>query len=189
VSRDGIHFAILLAFAWLGFRVLPWRGWVLLVAGATLYSAAGLRDSAITAAIIVVNYAFQFAIVRDRRWLTPALVVNVGCLAYFKYQVFLSVQAGADLFTGPILIPVGISFHVFQLCRVQALFGTACRRPDHALAAIRTAGGPPVRRQAFARRPIGWRRARPVRTRPGQEDRVGRPTRAFRRHDLSRRAT
>src|SRR5262249_35703706 len=34
----------------------------------------------------------------------------VGCLAWFKYRVFLSVQAGTDLFTGPILIPLGLSF-------------------------------------------------------------------------------
>jgi hypothetical protein len=88
---------------------------VLLAASAMFYSAAGWRDCAIAAAIIVVDYAFQFPIARDRRWLFPALVVNVGCLAWFKYQVVLSVQAGADLFTGPILIPLGLSFHVFQL--------------------------------------------------------------------------
>jgi D-alanyl-lipoteichoic acid acyltransferase DltB (MBOAT superfamily) len=110
-----IYFAILLAIAWLGFRVLPWRGWVLLVASAILYAAAGWRDCAIAAAIIIVNYAFQFPIARDRRWLWPALGVNVGCLAYFKYTVFTAGLAGADLFTGPIVIPLGISFHVFQL--------------------------------------------------------------------------
>ena len=115
MSYDSIYFAILLAFAWLGFRILPWRGWVLLVAGAIFYSVAGLRDGAITAAIIIVNYAFQFPVARDRRWLTPALAVNVGCLAYFKYRVLMSGLAGVDLFTGPILIPLGISFHVFQL--------------------------------------------------------------------------
>jgi D-alanyl-lipoteichoic acid acyltransferase DltB (MBOAT superfamily) len=115
VSYDGLYFAVFLAFVWLGFRVLPWRGWVLLGASAIFYSAAGLRDSAITAGIIIVNYAFQFPVARDRRWLAPALVANVGCLAYFKYRVLMSGLAGVDLFTGPILIPLGISFHVFQL--------------------------------------------------------------------------
>src|SRR5262249_54648656 len=67
------------------------------------------------AALILANYAFQFAIVRERRWLWAALLLNFGCLAYFKYRVFLSGVAGSLLFSGDIVIPLGISFYVFQL--------------------------------------------------------------------------
>ncbi len=62
-----------------------------------------------------MNYLFQFAIVRDRRSLIGALVLNFGCLAYFKYRAFLADAAGFDVFDGGIVIPLGISFNIFQL--------------------------------------------------------------------------
>src|SRR5262249_10838687 len=61
------------------------------------------------------NYMLQFPVRRHRRWLYLALVLNFGCLAYFKYRVFLATTAGLNLFTGDIIIPLGISFYVFQL--------------------------------------------------------------------------
>src|SRR4051794_11374794 len=74
-----------------------------------------MRDSLLAGGIILINFAFQFPILRDRRWLYPALAINFGCLAYFKYRVFLAGAAGLNLFTGDIVIPLGISFYVFQL--------------------------------------------------------------------------
>jgi alginate O-acetyltransferase complex protein AlgI len=115
VSYDALYFAFFLAAVWLAFRLLPWRGSVLLIGSIVFYAAAGVRDSILAAAIILVNYGFQFLLVRDRRWLYPALLVNFGCLAYFKYRVFLSATAGSSFFTGDITIPLGISFYVFQL--------------------------------------------------------------------------
>jgi D-alanyl-lipoteichoic acid acyltransferase DltB (MBOAT superfamily) len=115
VSYDSLYFAFFLTVVWLAFELLPWRGAVLLVASIVFYSVAGVRDSVLAGAIILVNYGFQFAIVRDRRWLYPALAFNFGCLAYFKYRVFLAGVAGSDLFAGGIVIPLGISFYVFQL--------------------------------------------------------------------------
>ncbi len=41
--------------------------------------------------------------------------MNFGCLAYFKYRVFLATAAGFDVFTDKIIIPLGISFYIFQL--------------------------------------------------------------------------
>ena len=95
--------------------MLPWRGYVLLFASIAFYAVAGLRDSVLAAAVILVNYAFQFAIMRDRRWLYGALVLNIGCLAYFKYRVFLETAAGFDVFSQHLVIPLGISFYIFQL--------------------------------------------------------------------------
>jgi alginate O-acetyltransferase complex protein AlgI len=115
VSYDSLYFVLFLAVVWAAFDLLPWRGAVLLIASIVFYAAAGVRDSVLAAAIILVNYGFQFAIMRDRRWLYPALIMDFGCLAYFKYRVFLVAVAGSDFFTGEIVIPLGVSFYVFQL--------------------------------------------------------------------------
>ncbi len=115
MSYDALYFAFFLAIVCLAFRVLPWRGLVLLIASIAFYAAAGLRDSVLAAIVILVNYGFQFPVARDRRWLFAALLINFGCLAYFKYRVFLATAAGSSLFTGHIVIPLGISFYIFQL--------------------------------------------------------------------------
>jgi alginate O-acetyltransferase complex protein AlgI len=115
MSYDTLLFAAFLAVTWAAFAVLPWRGPVLLVASIAFYAAAGVRDSLVATAVILANYAFQFLIMRDRRWLYGALVVNMGCLAYFKYRVFLATAAGLDVFSQHLIIPLGISFYVFQL--------------------------------------------------------------------------
>ena len=74
-----------------------------------------MRDSLLAAAIILVNYGFQFPVKRDRRWLWLALAINFGCLIYFKYRVFLATAAGVDFYERGVVIPLGISFYVFQL--------------------------------------------------------------------------
>jgi alginate O-acetyltransferase complex protein AlgI len=115
VSYDALYFPFFLGAVWIAFRILPWRGWVLLVASVVFYSVAVVRDSLLATALILFNFAMQFAVLRDRKWLYGALAVNFGCLAYFKYSAFLAGAAGFDLFTSTIVIPLGISFYVFQL--------------------------------------------------------------------------
>jgi alginate O-acetyltransferase complex protein AlgI len=115
MSYDTFYFALFLAATWAAFALLPWRGYVLLAASIGFYAVAGLRDSLLATAVILVNYGFQFAIMRDRLWLYGALVLNIGCLAYFKYRVFLATTAGFDVFGKNLIIPLGISFYVFQL--------------------------------------------------------------------------
>ncbi len=115
MSYDTFYFAVFLAAAWVLFRLLPWKGWVLLAASMVFYGAAGLHDSLIAAAIILANYLFQFAIIRQRRALAVALTLNFACLAYFKYRAFIAATAGIDAFAEGIVIPLGISFYIFQL--------------------------------------------------------------------------
>ena len=96
MSYDTLYFAVFLAAVWVAFRLLPWHGWTLLAASVVFYAAAGLRDTLLAAVIILANYLFQFLVLRDRRWLYAALAVDFGCLAYFKYRVFLATAAGLD---------------------------------------------------------------------------------------------
>jgi len=115
VSYDTLYFAISLAILWIAFsRRNEGRGCILLAASFILYSVAGLRDSVLAAIIVLTNYGFQFLVLRNRRWLAVALTLNFACLAYFKYRVFLATAAGSELFTGSIVIPLGISFYIFQ---------------------------------------------------------------------------
>jgi len=115
MSYDSLYFAFFIVAVWLAFELLPWRGSILLAASIAFYAPAGLRDSVLAAIVILANYVLQFPVRRHRRWLYLALVLNFGCLAYFKYRVFLATTAGLNLFTGDIVIPLGISFYVFQL--------------------------------------------------------------------------
>lgn len=133
MSYDSLYFALFLAVVWLAFELLPWRGWILLVASVTFYAAAGLRDSIIALIVILANYGFQFAISSERRWLYLALILNFGCLAYFKYRVFLAGLAGSNLFTGEIVIPLGISFYIFQLSAFLIDIGRRRALPFHSL--------------------------------------------------------
>ena len=115
MSYDTLYFAMFLAGVWLAFAITPWHGWVLLAASIVFYSVAGLRDSLLAACLIAVNYGFQFPILKNRRWLWAALAFNFGVLAYFKYRVFLVTSAGFELAGGNLIIPLGLSFYIFQL--------------------------------------------------------------------------
>src|ERR1700733_1732580 len=57
MSYDTLYFALFLAVTWAAFALLPWRGYVLLLASIAFYAVAGLRDSLLAATVILVNYA------------------------------------------------------------------------------------------------------------------------------------
>jgi len=133
MSYDTLYFALFLAVTWAAFAALPWHGSVLLAASIAFYAVAGVRDSALAAAVILVNYGFQFLILRDRRWLHAALVANIGCLAYFKYRVFLATAAGFDVFGQHLIIPLGISFYIFQLTAFQIDLSRGRAQPLYSL--------------------------------------------------------
>src|SRR6202035_5094895 len=84
MSYDTFYFALFLAATWAAFVVLPWRGYVLLLASIGFYAVAGLRDSLLAAAVILVNYGFQFAIMRDRRWFSISAVLPISNIGYFS---------------------------------------------------------------------------------------------------------
>jgi len=133
MSYDTLYFALFLAVTWAAFAALPWRGPVLLAASIVFYAVAGVRDSALAATVVLVNYAFQFLILRDRRWLSAALVFNIGVLAYFKYRVFLETAAGLDVFQH-LVIPLGISFYIFQLSAFLIDLSRGRAKPFYSLA-------------------------------------------------------
>ncbi len=134
MSYDTLYFVFFLVLVWSAFVALPGKGWILLAASIVFYSVAGLRDSFLAAAIILLNYAFQFPVKRDRRWLWLALAINFGCLTYFKYRVFLATAAGFSFYESGVVIPLGISFYVFQLSAFLIDIGRGKAEPFASLA-------------------------------------------------------
>ena len=98
---------------------------VLLVAGSLVFYAvgAGARDTAVLCAVVLVNYLLGRWIGSERGELRTGVLflgvaLNLGCLFYFKYLSaalrLLSLRTGADFSFLRIVLPLGISFYVFQ---------------------------------------------------------------------------
>lgn len=134
MSYDTLYFVFFLVLVWAAFIALPGKGLILLAASVAFYSVAGLRDSLLATALILVNYGFQFPVKRDARWLRLALAINFGCLIYFKYRVFLATAAGLDFYERGVVIPLGISFYVFQLSAFLIDIGRGKAQPFASLA-------------------------------------------------------
>ena len=81
---------------------------------------AGWGDLTLIACVLVINYLLSFG-VRDKRVLTLTLVLNIACLATFKYRGFFLNELGVnqDIFSSNIIIPLGISFYIFHIMAYQ----------------------------------------------------------------------
>lgn len=128
-----IAFALFFGVVYTGHRwLLPypraWK-WFILAASYFFYGWWDARFVGLLVVSSIVNHAIARRIVRNSaarprtRWLTLALVFNLGTLGFFKYYGFFTMQiywASAQFgFTPPlplldIILPVGISFFTFQ---------------------------------------------------------------------------
>lgn len=118
-------FALVLTVYW----TLPLRpqNWFLLVGSYVFYGWADWRYLFLIFAVTCMDYTAARLIVREPQrkkfWLIVALVFDFGMLAYFKYMNFF-VDSFSDALIAlgmlptpwvtDILLPVGISFYVFQ---------------------------------------------------------------------------
>ena len=105
------------------------RNWVVLIGSYAFYAWWRLDFLALFAAVTVWNYLIGLAIARNgvktaqsQRWLALGVTVNLCTLAYFKYANFgvdsldaLLSHAGFEPFVmSHVLLPIGISFYVFE---------------------------------------------------------------------------
>lgn len=106
------------------------RQLVVLAASAYFYMSWSYAFGLMLFAIILVNWAIGWAIGRtkNRAWLIAACVLNLGLLAYFKYMNFFLdnweaimklTSPGYSITTLSIILPLGISFYVFELISYQ----------------------------------------------------------------------
>lgn len=124
MSFDSPVFFVLFVMTFVVSRQFPrFNGGILLAASLLFYSVAGIFDVAIAALVVLGNYALSFAVARNRRrWLWPTILTNLAVLAFFKYRGFFFPGLATevrDFFQGEILIPLGISFYVFQAIAYQ----------------------------------------------------------------------
>lgn len=122
--------AAALAAYWLSPRLWLRQG-VVLAASCWFYMTWSAVFMLMLAALLAVNWVIgrRLSQTRRRAWLVLACVVNLGLLAWFKYAKFLAenLLALAGVFhpgiESPqleILLPLGISFYVFELISYQA---------------------------------------------------------------------
>ena len=116
MSLDTLAFLLLFMVAYVGARLAPAPGWPLLVASIVSYAFAGAFDTALFAAVILVNYLLALRMCAGAtRTLVLAVAFNVGVLAAFKYRNFLfGLDPASGSFAASIAIPLGISFYSFQ---------------------------------------------------------------------------
>jgi alginate O-acetyltransferase complex protein AlgI len=99
-------------------------GW-LLVTSVIFYACTSLKGFAIVAPSILIDYGIVRCMLRQgcaaharRALLLLGICLNVLFLGYFKYRNFFldiaNSELGAHFIRGPLFLPVGISFLVFQ---------------------------------------------------------------------------
>jgi len=115
---------LFLPFALLTFVVLRIAprlgGMVLLASSLGFYLVAGWHDLVVVACLVLANYLVSLRVRSGRSWLVAAIGINLAPLLYFKYRTFLFGELGAvDVFSSEILIPLGLSFYVFQFIAYQ----------------------------------------------------------------------
>jgi alginate O-acetyltransferase complex protein AlgI len=95
---------------------LPW----LLLASAAVYLGAGWVDLCLLLAAVAANWIFYrlTAARRDRRAVAVAVVGNLSLLGWYKYRHFFGGWFGLPA-ADALVIPLGISFYVFQLISFQ----------------------------------------------------------------------
>ncbi|HEY3314569.1 MAG TPA: membrane-bound O-acyltransferase family protein, partial [Bacillota bacterium] len=109
------------------YYLLPRRRlWLLALANAVFYGAAGLPWLGLFAAMSFLTYLCSKRAEPDRgpaarRWVWLGVTLNLLNLAFFKYTNFLFQSLNQVLHFAPdgkllsIILPVGISFYTFQL--------------------------------------------------------------------------
>lgn len=99
---------------------MPRRGqkWWLLVLSLFVYCAAGWRDLALLVSVVTCNWLGPVFLGATRRVTGALIAANLGVLAWFKYRAFLAVLGGWN-HPLSVIIPLGISFYIFQLIAYQ----------------------------------------------------------------------
>jgi len=108
-----------------------WQHVILLISSLAFYYYAGLVDSIILLASVGANHPIALTMAKRegnsrRRWVTFAVVLNLGILAYWKYRGFF-VENTLRFFPSVHFdraamerdLPLGISFYLFQLIAYQ----------------------------------------------------------------------
>ena len=125
----GIFFPIVFVASWL-LRPRPQRWKLFMVAASYVFYAFAYKGGwftwqrwrfpALLAGVTVANQILVVGIFEARNrtvkriWMTLAVLVDLGCLAYFKYYNFARDSLNIPLPAKQVILPVAISFFIFQ---------------------------------------------------------------------------
>lgn len=126
---NSVEYLVLLAVSLAAYWAMPWllgRQLVVFAASAWFYISWSGAFFLMLAALVVVNWLLGWQIHRtgERRWLVLGCVINLSLLAWFKYARFLAenlamaigiFKPGVSAPHLDIILPLGISFYVFEL--------------------------------------------------------------------------
>jgi alginate O-acetyltransferase complex protein AlgI len=90
----------------------------LLFASFVVYMAAGWHDLILLVTVTSANWLTSRLAPASRRVPLAMVALDVLCLAWFKYRLFLASLVGIKA-SGGLIIPLGISFYIFQLISYQ----------------------------------------------------------------------
>lgn len=117
---DALYFLIFFATVFCLSRFKAIAPVVYLLASVLFYIVAGWQDCLLIISMIVFNYVMSFGVLRHKLVLPCVVSANVGTLVFFKYRIFLDgIVLSQSIFTGDIIIPLGISFYTFQMIAYQ----------------------------------------------------------------------
>lgn len=123
MSFDSPAFFALFILVFVLCRRFPmFAGPFLLIGSIAFYSYVGPLDVAVVSVVVLLNYVGSFFVTLGRLWLGIVIAANLGILAFFKYRHFFFpelAQEVKDFYQSEILIPIGISFYIFQAIAYQ----------------------------------------------------------------------
>jgi alginate O-acetyltransferase complex protein AlgI len=140
---NSVDYLVLLTVALVAYWCSPWlrvRQYILFAASAWFYATWSAPFLLMLLFLVAVNWVIGWQLDRDgqRKWLVLGCVVNLGLLAWFKYAKFIAENLAAMLgllkpgLPAPhldIILPLGISFYVFEL--ISYLADVYRRRATH----------------------------------------------------------
>jgi len=115
-----VNFLATLVFLVAVYWALPRRArrvW-LLVSSFIVYMAAGWHDLFLLLGVTFANWAGHKLFPSGRAPRVALIVGDLGVLAWFKYRLFLAGAVGLGG-AGSLIIPLGLSFYIFQLIAYQ----------------------------------------------------------------------
>lgn len=126
---NSLEYVVLLAITVAAYWAAPWlvvRQLIVFAASAWFYVSWSGAFFAMLAALVAINWVLGWQLQRTGRkgWLVAGCVLNLGLLAWFKYVKFLAenlatlaglVKPGVSAPHLDIILPLGISFYVFEL--------------------------------------------------------------------------
>lgn len=117
---DALYFGLFFLCVYFVSRVTKIRPYIYLVASTVFYFVAGLQDLALIVGLIVVNYGVSFLVTKHKLSLPLIICANIGTLVFFKYSAFFNgILIAQNIYDTEIIIPLGISFYVFQMIAYQ----------------------------------------------------------------------